>query len=258
MPEGVRGAFASFRFRQRFILGFSSLAESGRRSPTLNALASEASLFFSMHKRLRQGGFTLIELMIVVTVIGILSALAIPAYRGYLQQSRMSEAKPYMLDIASKMRSYKVRNGVYCCSGSTLDETVLTAGLNVDPAATGNFCFAVICRDAALCGTTTSTNFIASSEAGDSTVEFEVWAVLRASSTTTVTGPQGAICRMAATKQQPTGWVQASSSSLAGREGQVLVYRYPAPPNGRDAVSGQDSVIFTWLEGLSESHAASN
>jgi len=98
----------------------------------------------------------------------------------------------------------------------------------------------------------------ATSETGDPTVEFEVWAVLRSSTTTTVTGPQGAICRMAATKQKPTGWVQASTSSLAGREGQVVVYRYPAPPNGRDAVAGQDSVKFTWLEGLSESHAVSN
>lgn len=211
-----------------------------------------------MDKSLRQSGFTLIELMIVVTVIGILSALAIPAYRGYMQQSRLAEAKPYMLDIASKMRSYKVRNGVYCCSSSTLDESNLASGLNVDPSGTGNFCFAVICRDAALCGTTTTTAFIASSEAGDPTVEFEVWAVLRNTSTTTVTGPQGAICRMPATKQKPTGWVQPSTSSLAGREGQVVVYRYPAPPNGRDAVAGQDSVKFTWLEGLSESHAFGN
>src|SRR3954469_13743825 len=99
-----------------------------------------------MRKRLRQSGFTLIELMIVVTVIGILAALAIPTYRGYLEQSRLSEAKPYLLDIASKMRSYKVRNGIYCCSSSPLDETVLASGLNVDPTGTGNFCFVVICR----------------------------------------------------------------------------------------------------------------
>lgn len=209
-----------------------------------------------MQKHLRQSGFTLIELMIVVSVIGILSAIAVPAYRGYLQQSRLSEAKPYILDIASKMRSYKVRNGVYCCSGSTLDEAVLTSNLNVNPAATGNFCFAVICRDSALCGNTVSTNFVAASESGDPATEFEVWAVLRNSANTTVTGPQGAVCRMAATKQKPTGWVQASSSSLSGREGQVVVYRYPAPPNGQDAVTGQDSVKFIWLEGVSESHAS--
>jgi prepilin-type N-terminal cleavage/methylation domain-containing protein len=208
-----------------------------------------------MNRRLVQRGFTLIELMIVVTVIGVLAALAIPAYRGYLQQARLAEAKPYLLDIASKQRSYKTRNGVYCCSGSTLDESVLASGLNVDPASTGNFCFMVICRDASLCGSTTSTTFIAPSETGDPTTEFEVWAVLRSSTGTTVTGPQGAICRMSSSKQTPTGWVQASTSTEAAREGRVVVYRYPAPPNGQDTVTGQDSVKFTWLEGVSESHA---
>src|ERR1700761_9066274 len=107
-----------------------------------------------------QAGFTLIELMIVVTIVGILTAIAVPAYRGYVRQAHLDEAKPYLLDIASKERSYKVRNGVYCCTTSTLNETTLTAGLNTDLNSTGNFCFVVICRDSSLCGSTTSTSFI--------------------------------------------------------------------------------------------------
>ena len=208
-----------------------------------------------MRQHCRQIGFTLIELMVVVTVIGILAAIAIPIYRGYVREAHLNEAKPYLLDIASKERSYKVRNGLYCCSGGNLNETTLTSGLNVDLNSTGNFCFVVICRDSTLCSSTNSTAFIATSQTGDPTVEFEVWAILRATSTTTVSGPQSTTCTMSASKATPTGWVAASSSGLAGREGRVVVYRYPAPPNRRDSAAGQDSVVFNWLEGLSESHA---
>jgi prepilin-type N-terminal cleavage/methylation domain-containing protein len=203
----------------------------------------------------RQGGFTLIELMIVVTIIGILATIAVPIYRGYVQQAHLAEAKPYLLDIASKERSYKVRNGVYCCAGGNLSETTLTSGLNVDLNGTGNFCFVVICRDSGLCASTNGAGFIAASQSGDPTVEFEVWAILRASSTTTVSGPQSTTCTMPPAKPTPTGWVQSSTSGLAAREGRVMVYRYPPPPNRRDSATGQDGIKFNWLEGISESHA---
>lgn len=205
--------------------------------------------------RARQRGFTLFELMVVVTIVGILASMAVPVFRGYVEEARMNEAKPYLLDIAARERIYKLRNSTYCCSGSGLDETVISAGLGVDLTTTGNFCFVFICRDSTLCTTATSTAFIAASETGDPTVEFEVWAILRQTSTTTVSGPQSSTCTMASTKRIPTGWVQPSTSSLSGRQGRAIVLRYPAPPNGRDAVAGANSVKFSWVEGLSLTHA---
>ena len=67
-----------------------------------------------MFKSLRkQEGFTLIELMIVVAIIGILAAIAIPNFLQYQMKSRQSEAKTNLQAIKTSMVSFQGEQGCY-------------------------------------------------------------------------------------------------------------------------------------------------
>ena len=67
-----------------------------------------------MLKALRkQEGFTLIELMIVVAIIGILAAIAIPNFLQYQMKSRQSEAKTNLQAIKTSMVSFQGEQGCY-------------------------------------------------------------------------------------------------------------------------------------------------
>jgi type IV pilus assembly protein PilE len=52
------------------------------------------------------GGFTLIEVMIVVAVIGILAAIAFPSYQDYVRRGNRSSAEGLIMEIASKESQY--------------------------------------------------------------------------------------------------------------------------------------------------------
>jgi prepilin-type N-terminal cleavage/methylation domain-containing protein len=54
----------------------------------------------------RRGGFTLVELMIVVAIIGVLAAVAIPAFQRYMSNARASEAGPMLRRIVDGAITY--------------------------------------------------------------------------------------------------------------------------------------------------------
>ena len=79
----------------------------------------------------RNSGFTLIELMITVAVIGILAAVAYPSYNNYLIRATRSAAQSFMLDVSNKEEQYLLDTRTYIAVGNNAAFANTNPGLSL-------------------------------------------------------------------------------------------------------------------------------
>lgn len=63
--------------------------------------------------RAASGGFTLIELMIVVAVVAVLAAIAVPSYQESVRKGRRGQAKADIVDVVQQAERYRTVNNTY-------------------------------------------------------------------------------------------------------------------------------------------------
>ncbi len=94
------------------------------------AKAKKSKLFLFSRKSSKPFGFTLIELMITVAIVGILASVAYPSYVGFVTSSNRTEGQRELLRFANLQEQYFVDYRTYATSLTALGKS--TAAINTE------------------------------------------------------------------------------------------------------------------------------
>jgi type IV pilus assembly protein PilE len=81
------------------------------------------SLYPTPDRKTRKRGFTLIELMVTVAVVGILAAVAYPSYLNQMKKGRRASAQAHLMDIAQRQQEYLLDARTYASTLAILNIT---------------------------------------------------------------------------------------------------------------------------------------